>query len=105
MYFIRTIWCALIVIMFLMQVLDRGEKIELLVDKTENLHSQVCNFICSLFTMVIEKRLKRVMSFIIGTNIECGRESSDVYVTADVFDLTAPNYHLASPILQSAMTC
>ena len=25
-----------------MQVLDRGEKIELLVDKTENLHNQVC---------------------------------------------------------------
>ena len=25
------------------QVLDRGEKIELLVDKTENLRSQVCN--------------------------------------------------------------
>jgi len=25
-----------------LQVLDRGEKIELLVDKTENLRSQVC---------------------------------------------------------------
>lgn len=29
-----------------MQVLDRGEKIELLVDKTENLHNQVCVTLC-----------------------------------------------------------
>lgn len=28
-------------VLFLLQVLDRGEKIELLVDKTENLRSQV----------------------------------------------------------------
>lgn len=30
-----------------MQVLDRGEKIELLVDKTDNLSSQVCKLPCS----------------------------------------------------------
>lgn len=35
---------SLILFMFLKQVLDRGEKIELLVDKTENLHSQVSKF-------------------------------------------------------------
>lgn len=32
----------------LMQVLDRGEKIELLVDKTENLHQQVISLSLSL---------------------------------------------------------
>ena len=35
---------------FILQVLDRGEKIELLVDKTENLRSQVSKWIlyCSI---------------------------------------------------------
>lgn len=41
--------CGSASILLLLQVLDRGEKIELLVDKTENLRSQVCYwmlFIC-----------------------------------------------------------
>lgn len=38
-----------------MQVLDRGEKIELLVDKTENLHQQVsvCFRFCATNVCVI----------------------------------------------------
>ena len=34
-------YCLTVYTLFLLQVLDRGEKIELLVDKTENLRSQV----------------------------------------------------------------
>lgn len=37
------------------QVLDRGEKIELLVDKTETLHHQVISHYCDFFFLLETK--------------------------------------------------
>ena len=37
-----------------LKVLDRGEKIELLVDKTENLQFQVCMYVCIIIIILIK---------------------------------------------------
>lgn len=55
----RLIFCRIVrkLLFIFMQVLDRGEKIELLVDKTENLHQQVncalCLCICIIMTEIL----------------------------------------------------
>lgn len=63
--FLDILWDTLLIssLCVLVQVLDRGEKIELLVDKTETLHHQVISYYCEflhetkslvLYTLLVE---------------------------------------------------